>query len=257
MEHEVMQQITMSYFCLIIPNLFKEILHIIRIQAPNMIHTIMAFAPSLRLQSLEFENAKIFIIKCFDPTLQITKLCCKAVPDDRFGVLNNPTRKLVFSLSSREEGKGRKGTTKFSCSYLAVDISRCRASCCAEQPYYGCRTFLLNWWWPVTTSLKERSGSAIQSKKKKGCIGRKQESINKSGAWTYILCLVKHKFCVLSDFIQAGAKGRHVTRCRQVLFICVLVLQSRKQVAEPHPCSRKEFCHWDTQDTKLKLKLCF
>ena len=50
LEHEAMQQLTMSYFCLIAPNLFKDVLHIFRIQEPNMIHMIMAFAPSIRSQ---------------------------------------------------------------------------------------------------------------------------------------------------------------------------------------------------------------
>ena len=34
-------------FCLIVPNPFKEVLRIFRIQAPNMMHTIMAFARSI------------------------------------------------------------------------------------------------------------------------------------------------------------------------------------------------------------------
>ena len=78
--------------------------------------------------------AKLFIIKCFDPTLRITKSCCKAVPDGTFEEENNPTcTKIGFSISalSREDKIGRKGITKFSCSHLslAVDISLC----CAEQ----------------------------------------------------------------------------------------------------------------------------
>ena len=56
----------------------------------------------------------------------------RAVPDDRFGVLKDPTcMNVAFSLSSlcREGGIWRKGKTKFSCSHLAVDISRCLDSC--------------------------------------------------------------------------------------------------------------------------------
>ena len=34
-------------FCLIVPNPFKEVLHIFWIQAPNMMHTITAFARSI------------------------------------------------------------------------------------------------------------------------------------------------------------------------------------------------------------------
>ena len=59
--------------------------------------------------------AKIFI-KCFDPTLQIMKSCCRAVPDDRFEVQNYPACMNVgFSLSSmfREEGIWRKGQQIF------------------------------------------------------------------------------------------------------------------------------------------------
>ena len=33
----------------------------------------------------KWSAAKIFIIKTFDPTLLITKFCCRAVPDDRLG----------------------------------------------------------------------------------------------------------------------------------------------------------------------------
>ena len=59
------------------------------------------------------------------------------MPDDRFEVQNDPTCTNVgFSLISlsREAGIWRKGTVRFSCSHLAVDISRCWASYCAEQP---------------------------------------------------------------------------------------------------------------------------
>ena len=117
----------------------------------------------------EWTAAKILIIKSFDPTLRITKFCCRAVPDDRFGVLNDPTCTNVgFSLSSlsRKEGIWRQMTTKFSCSRLAVNISRCLVACCAEQP-------------PVSSG-----GSLPRYRaKKKGCMGRKQEFIFKSEAW--------------------------------------------------------------------------
>ena len=49
----------------------------------------------------------------------LTNSCCRAVPDDRFEVQNDPTCTNVgFSLSSlpREGGIWRKGTMKFSCS---------------------------------------------------------------------------------------------------------------------------------------------
>ena len=117
----------------------------------------------------------MFIIKCFHPTLRITKSCCRAVPDDRFEVQNNLTcNNIGFSISafSREDRLWRNGTTKFSCTHLAVDISRCRASCCAEQP-------------PVT---KEGSVPRSRARKEGLCKGRKQESTFESGAWTYISC---------------------------------------------------------------------
>ena len=81
--------------------------------------------------------ARVFIINCFDPTLRITKSCCRVVLDDRFEVNNYPDCKIIgFSISalSWEEGKWRKLrkgnlNTRFSCSHqgLAVDISRCWA----------------------------------------------------------------------------------------------------------------------------------
>ena len=48
----------------------------------------------------------------------------------------------------------------------------------------------------------------------------------------------KHKFCVSPGYIPAGATGRHVTRweaAESKFFICFLVWQSRKRVAEAHP----------------------
>ena len=106
----------------------------------------------------EWTAAKILIIKSFDPTLRITKFCCRAVPDDRFWVLNDLTCTHVgFSLSSlsRKEGIWRKGTTNFSCSHLPVDISRCLASCSSEQP-------------PVSMG---GSVPRQRARKKGGCIG--------------------------------------------------------------------------------------
>ena len=41
------KKIAMSYFCLIFPNPFKEVLRIFSIQAPNIMHTIMTFARSI------------------------------------------------------------------------------------------------------------------------------------------------------------------------------------------------------------------
>ena len=76
------------------------------------------------------------------------------------------------SALSREDGIWRKRTPKFSYMHIAVDISLCQASCCAEQP-------------PVSMG---GSDLHYRSRKEKGCIGRKQESIFESGTWTCIWC---------------------------------------------------------------------
>ena len=140
-------------------------------------------------------------MKCFHPTLRITKSCYRAVPDDKFEVQNDPTcTKIGFSTSALPRGdrKWRKGTTKFSCSRLAVDISRCRASNCAGKP-------------PVSM---RRSVPRYRARKKGGCIGRKQESIFKAGGWdVHFVKSAKQNFCVSPGYIPARATGRHVTRC--------------------------------------------
>ena len=49
--------------------------------------------------------AKIFIMKCFHPTLRITKSCCRAVPDDKFEVQIDPTfTNIGFSISALSVG---------------------------------------------------------------------------------------------------------------------------------------------------------
>ena len=142
----------------------------------------------------------MFIIKCFHPTLWIAKSCCRAVPDGRFEVQNDHTcNKIGFSASilSRDDRIWRKGTTNFSCSHLvalAVDIMPCRASCCAEQP-------------PVSMG---GSVPHYRARKNGCCMGRNQQSIFKSGAWT---------FCVLLDYIPALETGRHITRWKQFFFL--------------------------------------
>ena len=50
-----------SIFCLIVPNLFKEVLNIIWIQALIMIHTIMAFALSTISQDWNFSLNQLII----------------------------------------------------------------------------------------------------------------------------------------------------------------------------------------------------
>ena len=92
-----------------------------------------------------------------------------------FEVHNDPTwMNIGFSISilSREDGKWRKGAIKCSRGHLAVNIAWCKASCCAEQP-------------PVSMG---GSDQRYRTRRKAGCLGRKQEFIFESGVWTYILC---------------------------------------------------------------------
>ena len=152
---------------------------------------------------------------------------------------------------------------KFSCSQLAVDISRYRASCCAEQP-------------PVSM---ERSIARCRAWKKLlcnvSCIGRKQDSIFKSGVWTYISC---NLWTVWStNFVFPQIIYWRVLRAdtwpgaSKVMYL-FLVLQSQRQVAEPHSCSmdktrllKNTFCGWISisscpvtvlqSDFKFKLQL--
>ena len=60
--------------------------------------------------------AKMFIMKCFHPALRITKSCCRAVPDGKFEVQNDPCTNIGFSISALSRGDRiwKKGTTKFS-----------------------------------------------------------------------------------------------------------------------------------------------
>ena len=75
---------------------------------------------------------------------------------------------------------------------------------------------------------------AVGQEKKMQCIGREQESIFESEAWSrrgvgvdlHFVLSTKHKFCVSPGFISARATGRHVTRWEQVFFIFFLVQQS-------------------------------
>ena len=84
-----------------------------------------------------------------------------------------------------------------------------------------------------------------QSKVRFHAVGQKKRVVHRQKARIHIrirsvdlhfVQSTKHKFCVSQGFIPAGATGRHVTMWEQVFFIFVLVLQSRKRVAEPHPC---------------------
>ena len=49
--------------------------------------------------------AKMFITKCFHPTLRITKSCCRAVPDDKFEVqIYHTCTNIGFSTSALSRG---------------------------------------------------------------------------------------------------------------------------------------------------------
>ena len=48
-------------------------------------------------------------MKCFHLTLQITKSCCRAVPDDKFEVQNDPTcTNIGFSIKTEYGEKGQR-----------------------------------------------------------------------------------------------------------------------------------------------------
>ena len=165
-------------------------------------------------------------MKCFHRTLRITKSCCRAVPDDKFEVQNDPTcTNIGFSTSALSRGDRiwRKGTTKFSCSHLAVDISRSWASNCAGKP-------------PVSM---RGSVPRYRARKKVWCIGRKQESIFESEAWTYISCSRPNTNSVFRRVLYRRER-RAATWLGEskFFFIFFLVRQSRKRVAEPHPCKQ-------------------
>ena len=80
------------------------------------------------------------------------------------------------------------------------------------------------------------------ARKKKGYIGRKQEYIFESGAWTYSSCNWQSTNFVFRqtrpEYIPGGSNGsiRDQLKALQV-FILFLVLVSRKRAAEPHPWS--------------------
>ena len=143
----------------------------------------------------------------------------------RFDLQNNPQAtctNIGFSISAlfREYRIWRQGTTNFSCSHLAVNISRCRASCCAEQP-------------PV--SMRGSFPRYDRAKKNRRCTGRKQESIFESWTWTYISFNRWRTVFVFRRIIYRREQ-RAVTwpGGSKFFFFFFLVRQSRKRVAEPH-----------------------
>ena len=88
----------------------------------------------------------------------------------------------------------------------------------------------------ATTSVKERISSTLWSQKKKVLQRQtaKNPYLNQECGFTFFL-IGEAQICVSPDYIPTRAMGRHVTRWKQFFFF--LVQQSRKLVAEPHPCS--------------------
>ena len=132
-------------------------------------------------------------------------------------------RWFLMKFLVQERGNMEKRVTKFSCSHLAVDISRFRASCCSEQP-------------PVSMGgLVPR----YRARKKGGCLGRKQESIFESGAWTYISCSWQNTNFVFGLVLYRRERRAATWPGESKFFVFFLVLQWRNLVAEPHP-----WCSW-------------
>ena len=110
---------------------------------------------------------------------------------------------VSISALSREDGKSRNGTTKFSSNHLAVDISRCRTSCCAEQP---------------RVSMAE------------------QESIFKSGAWTYVSCKWRAQTFIFRLTIYRRERQADTWPVESKIFLFLFsaaLRQSRNRVATP------------------------
>ena len=121
----------------------------------------------------KYSSSSVLIPPCKWQNLVVA--WCRMTVLSYFEVHNDPTwMNIGFSISilSREDGKWRKGAIKCSRGHLAVNIAWCKASCCAEQP-------------PVSMG---GSDQRYRTRRKAGCLGRKQEFIFESGVWTYILC---------------------------------------------------------------------
>ena len=135
---------------------------------------------------------------------------------------------IGFSISalSRKDRTWRKGTTKFSCSHLDVDILQCLASCCAEKP-------------PV---LMGGSVPRYEARKSGWCIGRsKNPYSNQERGPTFRVIAEAQFLCFAGLYTGAARRERRSATWPggRKFFIFFLVLQSRKrvaEVAEPHPC---------------------
>ena len=107
-------------------------------------------------------------------------------------------------------------------------MSKWQASCCAKQP-------------PVSMG---GSVPRYRARRKGCCIGRKQESIFESGAWTYILhCNLLITILCFAWLYTGGRRqeqraymwpGENIFF--HFVFSAAVAVQSRKRVTEPHPC---------------------
>ena len=87
-----------------------------------------------------------------------------------------------------------------------------------------------------TTSVKVRFGSTLKCKKKGQCIGRKQESIFESEAWTYISCSRQNTYSVFRRVLYRRERRAATWPGESkffFIFLLVLPVQSRKRLAEP------------------------
>ena len=134
----------------------------------------------------------------------LTKSCCRAVPDNRFEVQNDPPcTEIGFSISalSREDRTWRKGTTKSSYVVTCQWIS-CDAEQAAAQSNHKCQ-----WedWFHAVTVEQEKGGVALHR--------QKPESIFKSGVWKYISCNLQSTNFVFHQIIYLREQRRIPPLC--------------------------------------------
>ena len=97
--------------------------------------------------------------------------------------------------------------------------------------------------WQAAAQNKHSMGGLVphyRARKKWGCIGRKQESMFKSGEWRYISCNLWWTNFVFHVIIYpaggAGSDGTTRVQVKARFFFFFLVLQSGKLMTDPHPC---------------------
>ena len=141
---------------------------------------------------------KIFIMKCFHLTLRITKSCCRAARRCQMTNLRCITIQSAQTLVSQqvpclgETDYGEKGQRNFMQStgrrYLAMKGKQLRRE---------------------TTIVNERMCSTLQSKKKRGCKGRKQESrpYSNQERGTYISCYRQAQIFCFAGLYTGASDG--------------------------------------------------